>query len=108
MHVALIPALAALISFAATPVTANQLEEGRKLARKCSACHGKNGMSRDPEAPNLAGQSELYLEKSIKDFRDGHREDRRMTIVVKRLSNEDIKALAKWYSSFKITVEPPE
>ncbi|MEL6996814.1 MAG: cytochrome c [Pseudomonadota bacterium] len=106
MRAALISCLALMLAMPG-PTFASDLEDGRKLARKCSACHGKNGMARDAEAPNLAGQQVLYLEKAIKDFRDGHREDRRMTLVVKNLSDDDIKALAKWYSSFKVTVEPP-
>lgn len=91
----------------ATPSLAGDAENGQKLARKCSVCHGKQGIARDPEVPNLAGQSSLYLEKSLKDFRSGTREDRRMTIMVRDLSDEDIADLAQWYSTFVVTVERP-
>jgi len=56
----------------------------------------------------LAGQSAFYIEKSLKDYQSGAREDRRMTLLVKNLSDEDIKNLAAWYSSLKIIVEEPE
>lgn len=92
----------------ATPALAADPAKGRLLARKCSVCHGKIGMARDPEVPNLAGQSAFYLEKSLKDFREGIREDRRMTLVVKPLSDGDIKDLAAWYASITIQATPPE
>ncbi|MEP2783226.1 MAG: cytochrome c [Pseudoruegeria sp.] len=91
-----------------TPSVAQDVDNGRKLARKCSACHGKQGVSRDPEVPILAGQHAFYLEKVLKDYRDGRREDRRMTLIVKPLEDEDISDLAAWFASFKITVEAPE
>lgn len=87
---------------------AADIENGQMLARQCSACHGKNGISKDPEVPNLAAQPALYLEKSLNDYQSGKREDRRMTLIVQPLSAEDIKDLAAWYESFKIEVSRPE
>ena len=74
-------------------------QNGKKLSRKCSVCHGQLGVARDPEVPHLAGQSARYIEKSIMDFQKGERQDRRMSLIVKNLSKEDIKDLAAWYSS---------
>ena len=101
-------AIIAVTGFAAIPSLAADLEKGQVLARKCSVCHGKNGMAKDPEVPNLAGQSSFYLEKVLKDFRDGIREDRRMSLIVKTLNDDDIKDLAAWFSTFVVTVERPE
>lgn len=98
----------ATLIICAVPAQAIDPENGKKLSRQCSVCHGKNGLARDPEVANLAGQSAFYLEKSLKDFRAGIREDRRMTLVVKNLSDDDIKDLAAWYASFVVTVEVPE
>lgn len=83
-------------------------ERGRDLARQCSVCHGKLGLANDPEAPHLAGQSSLYLEKSLSDYQSGARADRRMTLIAEPLSPDDIKDLAAWYSSLVISVEEPE
>lgn len=91
-----------------SPALSADADNGRELARKCSVCHGKNGIASDPEVANLAGQSAFYIEKSLKDFREGIREDRRMSLIVKDLSDEDIKDIAAWFSSFKVTVEVPE
>mgnify|MGYP000013150651 CR=1 FL=1 len=101
-------AIIAFTYFAGVPTFAADPESGRILARKCSVCQGKNGMARNPEVPNLAGQSSLYLENILKDFRDGAREDRRMNIVVKSLSDDDIKDFPVWFSRFVVTVDRPE
>ena len=103
-----ITAIVALASIGATPIIAADADNGKMLSRKCSACHGKDGMARDPEVPNLAGQSAFYVEKSLKDYQSGIREDRRMSLLVKTLDDNDIKDLAAWYASIKVTVELPE
>ena len=91
----------------ALPVAAADSKNGKSLSRKCSACHGKLGIARDPEVPHLAGQSARYIEKSIMDFQKGERQDRRMSLIVKNLSKADIKDLAAWYSSLEISVVDP-
>jgi len=98
------------IAFAlyALPVLAHASDDGRELAKQCSVCHGRDGISKDPEAPNLAGQQAYYLEKSMKDYKNGARQDRRMSIIAQGLSDEQIEALAAWYASITITVELPE
>ncbi len=97
-----------LTAMAVSPAVAADPLSGQKLARKCSVCHGKMGISKDPEVPNLAGQSAFYLEKSLKDFRSGAREDRRMSLLVKGLSDDDIDDLSAWYSAIEVTVKVPE
>lgn len=87
--------------------SAADIENGRKLARKCTVCHGKLGIGKDPEVPNLAGQPAFYLEKSLVDYQTGKREDRRMTLMVKPLSKQDIKDLAAWFSSIELEVKDP-
>ena len=90
------------------PAWADDLDLGKKAARQCVVCHGKLGVAKDPEVPNIAGQSAFYLEKSLKEYRDGTREDRRMTLIAKNLDDEKIRALAAWYAAFKIEVTAPE
>ncbi len=94
-----------LISYSAIGA---DLANGKKLSSQCSVCHGKDGIAKDPESPNLAGQSSLYLEKAMVDYQKGFREDRRMSIIAKSLSIEDIKDLAAWYAAFELTVTAPE
>ncbi len=90
------------------PSWAADIENGRKLARKCTVCHGKYGVGKDPEVPHLAGQPAFYLEKSLIDYQTGKREDRRMTLMAKPLSKGDIKDLAAWYESIEFEVKIPD
>lgn len=91
----------------ATIAVSADLATGQKLSRQCAVCHGRDGIATDPEVPNLAGQSALYLEKSMQDYKTGIREDRRMTLIAENLSDEDIKALAAWYEAHEVTVTLP-
>ncbi|MFT7214222.1 MAG: cytochrome c553 [Granulosicoccus sp.] len=96
------------LSGTAMAADSDKVSMGRDKARQCSVCHGKLGIANDPEVPNLAGQSAFYIEKSLHDYQKGIREDRRMTLMVKNLSKEDIKQLAAWYASIVILVKEPE
>jgi cytochrome c553 len=87
---------------------AADLSNGKALSSQCSVCHGKDGIAKDPESPNLAGQSALYLEKSLVDYKKGIRQDRRMSLIAQSLSIEDIKDLAAWYAAFEVTAVAPE
>ena len=92
----------------AASVQSADVANGETLSRQCSVCHGKQGIAKDPSMSNLAGQSLLYLEKSMKDFRSGARENARMSLMAQQLSDEEIKDLAAFYASFKIEVITPE
>lgn len=74
---------------------------------KCQVCHGKDGLSKLPDAPNIAGQKEAYLVKALQAFKRGERKNEQMTVVVKSLSDVDIANVAAYFSSIKITVEVP-
>lgn len=81
---------------------------GKQKARMCQVCHGLDGIARLPEAPNLAGESTLYLERQLKAFRAGERKSPQMSVVAQALSDADIANLAAWYSSIEITAKMPE
>lgn len=81
---------------------------GQSLAAPCAVCHGKTGIANEAIVPNLAGQQEMYLEKSLKDFRSGARQDRRMSLMAQNLSDADIKDLAAWYASLTIEGSVPD
>jgi cytochrome c553 len=74
---------------------------GKTKSVNCAGCHGSNGHSTMPGNPNLAGQNEAYLAKSIKAYRDGQRKDPMMGPMVSGLSDADIANLAAYYSSLK-------
>jgi len=70
-------------------------------ANTCVGCHGAGGNSMVPTFPKLAGQHAAYIEKSLKDFRDGFRKNATMAPFAKGLSDQDIKDLAAYYSAQK-------
>ncbi len=72
---------------------------GKKRAAVCFACHGEDGQSRNPAYPHLTGQQRSYLEKTLKDFRDGRRVDPTMSAMAKPLSDDDIRNIAVYYWS---------
>lgn len=91
----------------AMPASAADPRAGRAKAIPCQGCHGLDGLSKHPEAPNLAGQIENYLVKSLAEYRSGERKNEMMTIVSKDLSDADIADLSAFYASIQIEVIPP-
>ena len=92
----------------ASPSLAQDAALGRTLAGQCRTCHGLDGIAQIPIAPNLAGESQIYLEKQLKAFRSGERENEMMSVVAKNLTDEQISDLSAWYASIKITATMPE
>ncbi len=64
----------------------------------CVACHGTDGIGRDPSWPNLAGQKKTYLVTQLKAFRDGKIDSATMLPLVVELTDDDIEQLAEYYS----------
>jgi cytochrome c553 len=79
----------------------------QKAAGVCQACHGMDGLSKNPESPNLAGQLGPYLVKAITEYRSETRKNESMNIVTKDLTDDDIANIAAYYSSIQIEVIPP-
>jgi cytochrome c553 len=90
---------ATLVTLSQASLAAGDVKAGRTKAAQCQACHGLDGMSKLPEAPNLAGQTEEYLVKALNDFRSGARQNEMMTMMAKGLSDADIANLAAYYHS---------
>lgn len=100
--------LGAALALAAQPALAGDPATGRKKAAQCQTCHGIDGVAKIPEAPHIAGESELYLKNQLMAFRSGRRTHPIMSVIAKGLSDADIADLAAWYASIKISVEVPE
>ena len=86
---------------AALPFTAmakGDPNAGKAKSTTCQACHGLDGKIVMPEYPNLAGQYESYMEKALRDYRDGRRSNPIMAPMAAGLSDQDIKDLAAWYA----------
>ncbi len=91
-----------------SPTFAGDKAAGQKKARACITCHGAQGISQLPNAPNLAGQPEIYLVEQLNAYRSGKRTNEIMSLIAKPLSDGDIADLAAWFSSFEISVKGEE
>lgn len=75
----------------------------------CVGCHGVNGISVVPDAPNLAGETNIYIETQLKAFRTGKRVHDIMTPIAQDLTEVEMQEAADWYSDITINItEPPE
>jgi cytochrome c553 len=83
---------------------AGNLKAGHEKARMCEACHGLDGQSKIPEAPNLAGQIEGYLVTQLLAFKSGERKNEQMSVMVQALLPQDIENVAAYYSAIEVKV----
>lgn len=73
----------------------------------CVGCHGVDGLSVAEDAPNLSGETSMYIDTQLKAVRTGKRTHDIMTGIAADLSNDEIRALANWYAGVKLEITPP-
>jgi cytochrome c553 len=88
--------------------TKADVQAGRVKARMCAVCHGEFGVSIQPNAPNLAGQPEIYLTEQLKAYRSGKRSNEIMSVIAKPLTDAEITDLTAWFASIPIEAKPPK
>jgi cytochrome c553 len=105
----MILAVATLALLLAAPAGggAGDAARGRARAAACTACHGELGLSTQPDAPNLAGQPEIYVVDQLRAYRSGKRSHEVMSLMAKPLTDADIADLAAWYASIRVKAEDP-
>lgn len=96
--------VACLVTSAGSAAADGNVKAGKALTQQCEACHGADGLSKIPEAPNIAGQLEAYMIKQLTAFKSGERQNDMMSLIVPKLSEQDIADLAAYYSAVQITV----
>jgi cytochrome c553 len=84
---------------------AGDVAAGKARAGMCATCHGPLGISQLPNAPNLAGQPEIYIAEQLKQYRSGKRANEVMAVIAKPLTDKDIEDLSAWYASIEFTVK---
>jgi len=72
---------------------------------QCVACHGADGLHVNEDAPNLAGETNIYIDTQLKAFRTGKREHEIMTPIAQALSDAEIRAIADWYADIGLKIE---
>ena len=90
-----------------TTAVAGDPAAGKAKTKACLNCHGLDGVSRLPDAPNLSGQVPEYLALQLRAYKAGERRHPVMNVVAQPLTDQDIDDLATWYSEIEITVTPP-
>jgi cytochrome c553 len=92
------------LTVGATISAAGDVKVGRAKAMMCQACHGLDGLSKTPDAPNIAGQTEPYLVAQLQAFKSGVRKNDAMSVIAPSLSEKDIEDLAAYFSAIEISV----
>lgn len=65
----------------------------------CAHCHGETGDASSRTYPRLAAQNREYLQKQLRNFRDGTRVSDIMNGMAEPLSDGQIAALAEFFSA---------
>jgi cytochrome c553 len=102
LHVLL--ASVCLLIASAAMCSAGDVKAGRAKALMCQACHGLDGLSKVPDAPNIAGQTEPYIVAQLHAYKSGVRKNDAMSVVTPSLSDKDIEDLAAYFSAIEISV----
>ena len=91
----------------ATPV--NVPDTMAERVKPCTVCHGQaDRVGRDAYYPRIAGKPEGYLFNQLRDFRDGRRYYRPMTLLLANVSDEYLREMAAYFSGLRQPYPPPE
>jgi cytochrome c553 len=64
----------------------------------CAPCHGFDGIGHDPQTPNLAGQSAIYLYNQMMAFRTNERKHPEMYFFSNQMTYDEMRSIAEYYS----------
>jgi len=88
------------MSFADTKAGAVLANKGSSAVAPCVQCHGQYGEGQATNAyPRLAGQKQAYLEKQLRDFKQGLRKNPLMQAMAQPLSPQQISDVAAYYAT---------
>lgn len=94
---------AAILAAGLVAATSAQAEDGVDITTvmqdTCSHCHGDTGDASSRIYPRLAAQNRDYLEKQLRNFRDGTRVSEIMNGMAEALTDAQIAALADFFSA---------
>ena len=83
---------------AAEDMVKGSADAGATKAAVCTACHGVNGNSTNPEWPVLAGQNAVYIREQLAMFKAKKRNNPIMKPIVDPLTDQDVADLAAFFS----------
>jgi cytochrome c553 len=80
-----------MVSFAATARAADAVEAALGT---CWSCHGADGLPKDPTIPIIWGQHAGYIEKQLRDYRAGDRDNQIMSSMAEAVPFKDLARAA--------------
>lgn len=99
---------AALVLLSSSVVSAETTPRVTEIINtRCALCHGPEGESASAVYPRLAAQHPDYLDKQLKDFRDGRRVSETMSEMAKDLKDDEIAGLAAYFSGKPAGIRQP-
>ena len=75
------------------------LEYGEYLSSECMTCHQSSGQ--DMAIPTIMSKPAHELVTALFAYREGYRENQAMQLIAKRLTDEEIAALAYYFETIK-------
>ena len=75
------------------------LEYGEYLSSECMTCHQSSGQ--DMAIPTITNKPAHELVTALFAYREGYRENQAMQLIAKRLTDEEIAALAHYFATLK-------
>jgi len=79
-----------------------------RMLKSCRSCHGRKGQGGQFQHPGIAGQNRDYFIETMTAFKEGDRENdvySRMRNMAAELTDEEIEALATFYSAYVVPDE---
>ena len=86
-----------IVSLAAGAAMAGDAPAG---ASACSGCHANSSKVETP-APRLIGMKAADIESAVRAYRAGERAATVMDRIAKGFSEDEVKAIARWYAAQK-------
>ena len=92
--------LAACVSLglAGPAAAAGDAAAGKAQVKKCSACHGTDGVGKGSN-PSIDGMSYEKHVAAMQEYKSGARDHKMMQMLAKKMSDKDIEDLAAYYAS---------
>jgi len=78
------------------------------LANTCAGCHGTNGSSVGPATPNIAGMNEELFVEMMQGYAKDENPSTIMGRIARGYTEEEIKAMAGFFSSQKLKRHPQQ
>lgn len=96
-----VAATALAFGLAAGEAVAQTGPSAAALAGGCAGCHGNTGSSVGPSTPTIANLTLEYFTQSMLAYKSGQRKSTIMTRIAKGYTDDEIKAMAKYFDSQK-------